>query len=123
MTSRLKGVICYDPGVESNNHKRHHKTGIYSVCAVCSACNAGLSRTSFVVKQLKMNNGNDVVKMTEALPLALLALRAKIATAKNLHPERLGALYPKYCAVMKQIREEKGLSIEELSALSGLSEN
>ena len=61
--------------------------------------------------------------MTEALPLALLDLRAKIATAKNLHPERLGTLYTRYCSVMKQIREEKDLSIEELSALSGLSEN
>ena len=71
----------------------------------------------------KMNNLNDVVKMSEALPLALLDLRAKIATAKNLHPERLGTLYPRYCSVMKQIREEKDLSIEELSALSGSSED
>src|SRR6266436_1179695 len=71
----------------------------------------------------KMNNHNDVVKMTEALPLALLDLRAKIATAKNLHPEDLGKLYTRYSSVMKQIREEKDLSIEELSALSGLSEN
>jgi ribosome-binding protein aMBF1 (putative translation factor) len=70
-----------------------------------------------------MNIGNDVVKMSEALPLALLELRAKIATAKNLHPESLGKLYTRYCSVMKQIREEKDLSIEELSALSGLSEN
>jgi len=31
----------------------------------------------------KMNNLNDVVKMTEALPLALLDLRAKIATANT----------------------------------------
>jgi len=70
-----------------------------------------------------MNNLNDVVKMTEALPLALLDLRAKIATAKNLHPERMGTLYARYCSVMKQIREEKDLSIEELSALSGSSED
>jgi hypothetical protein len=55
--------------------------------------------------------------------LALLDARVKIATAKNLHPERLGKLYPRYCSVMMQIREEKDLSIEELSALSGLSEN
>ena len=61
--------------------------------------------------------------MTEALPLALLDLRAKIATAKNLHPERLGTLHTRYCSVMKQIRKEKDLSTEELSALSGLSEN
>jgi hypothetical protein len=74
-------------------------------------------------KSQKMNNLNDVVKMSEALPLALLELRAKIATAKDLHPERLVALYPRYCSVMKQIREEQYLSIEELSALSGLSEN
>jgi transcriptional regulator with XRE-family HTH domain len=71
----------------------------------------------------KMNNHNDVVKMSEALPLPLLDLRVKIATAKNLHPERLGTLYPRYCSVMKQIREEKDLSVEQLSALSGLSEN
>src|SRR5271165_2740911 len=70
-----------------------------------------------------MNISSDVVKMSEALPLALLDLRAKIATAKNLHPERLVALYPRYCSVMKQIREEKDLSIEELSALSGSSED
>jgi ribosome-binding protein aMBF1 (putative translation factor) len=70
-----------------------------------------------------MNNLNDVVKITEALPLALLELRAKIATAKNLHPERLGALYTRYCSVMRQIRGEKDLSIEELSALSGSSED
>jgi hypothetical protein len=42
-----------------------------------------------------MNNLNHVVKMSEALPLALLDLRAKIATAKNFHPERLGAFYPR----------------------------
>jgi ribosome-binding protein aMBF1 (putative translation factor) len=66
---------------------------------------------------------NDVVKMTEALPLALLDLRAKIATAKNLHPECLGTLYTRYCSVMKQIREEKGLSFVKLSALSGSSED
>ena len=70
-----------------------------------------------------MNIGNDIVEMTEALPLALLDLRAKIATAKNLYPERLGTLRTRYCSVMKQIREEKDLSVEELSALSGLSEN
>jgi transcriptional regulator with XRE-family HTH domain len=70
-----------------------------------------------------MNIRNDVVKMAEALPLALLDLRAKIATAKHLHPERMGTLYARYCSVMKQIREEKDLSITELSALSGLSEN
>ena len=70
-----------------------------------------------------MNNGNDVVKMSEVLPLALLDLRAKIATAKNLHPERLGTLHARYCAVIGQIREEKDLSIEELSALSGLSKD
>jgi ribosome-binding protein aMBF1 (putative translation factor) len=70
-----------------------------------------------------MNNRNDVVKMAEALPLALLDLRAKIATAKNLHPECMGTLYARYCSVMKQIREEKGLSIEELSALSGFPED
>jgi DNA-binding transcriptional regulator YiaG len=70
-----------------------------------------------------MNNLNDIVKISETLPLSLLDLRGKIATAKNLHPERLGALYARYCYVMKQIREEKDLSIEELSALSGLSEN
>ena len=65
---------------------------------------------------------NDVVKMSEVLPLALLDLRAKIATAKNLHPGRLGTLYTRYCSVMKEIRKEKDISIEELSALSGLSE-
>ena len=70
-----------------------------------------------------MNISNDVVEMTEALPLALLDLRAKIATANNLYPERLGNLYTRYCSLMKQIREEKDLSLEELSALSGLSEN
>jgi ribosome-binding protein aMBF1 (putative translation factor) len=70
-----------------------------------------------------MNNGNDVVKLSEVLPLALLDLRAKIATAKNLHPERLGTLHARYCSVMKQLREEKDLSFEELSALSGSSEN
>ena len=70
-----------------------------------------------------MNIGNDVVKMTEVLPLALLDLRAKIATAQTRHPERLGNLYTRYCSVMKQIREEKDTSIEELSALSGLSES
>lgn len=70
-----------------------------------------------------MNNLNDVVKITEALPLALLDLRVKIATAKNLHPERMGTLYARYCSVMKQIREEKDLSIEELSALSGSCED
>jgi transcriptional regulator with XRE-family HTH domain len=68
-----------------------------------------------------MNNLNDVVKMTEVLPLALLELRAKIATAKHLHPERMGTLYARYCCLMRQIREEKDLSIEELSALSGSS--
>jgi ribosome-binding protein aMBF1 (putative translation factor) len=70
-----------------------------------------------------MNICNDVVKMTEVVPLALLDLRGKIATAKDHHPERLGALYARYCSVMKQIREEKNVSVEELSALSGLSEN
>src|ERR1700674_1761133 len=70
-----------------------------------------------------MNISNDVVKMAEALPLALLDLRAKIATAQTRHPERLGNLYTRYCSVMKQIREEKGLSFVELSALSGLSKN
>lgn len=61
--------------------------------------------------------------MSEALPLALLDLRAKIVTAQARHPERLGKLYPQYCHVIKQIREEQYLSIEELSALSGLSED
>ena len=70
-----------------------------------------------------MNMPNDVVKMTEVLPLALLDLRAKIATAQARHPERLGNLYTRYCSVMEQIREEKDLSIEELHALSGSSED
>ena len=70
-----------------------------------------------------MKIANDVVKMTEVLPLALLNLRAKIATAKNLHPERLGTLRARYCSVMKQIREERNLTIAELCALSGLSED
>jgi ribosome-binding protein aMBF1 (putative translation factor) len=70
-----------------------------------------------------MNMRNDIVKMTEALPLALLDLRAKIATAQACHPERLGKLYARYCSVLRQIREEKDLSIKELSALSGSSED
>ena len=70
-----------------------------------------------------MNMRNNVVKMTEVLPLALLDLRAKIATAQTRHPERLGTLYTQYCSVMRQIRKEKDLSIEELSALSGSSED
>ena len=70
-----------------------------------------------------MKISNDVVKMSEVFALALLDLRVKIATAKNLYPERLGTLYARYCTVMKQIRAEKDLSIEELSALSGLSED
>ena len=61
--------------------------------------------------------------MAEVLPLALLDLRAKIATAQTRHPERLGTLRARYCSVMKQIREEQNLTIAELSALSGLSEN
>src|SRR5271165_3761462 len=44
-------------------------------------------------------------KMTEALRLALLNLRAKIATANNLPPERLGTLYARYCYVLTQLRE------------------
>jgi hypothetical protein len=74
-------------------------------------------------QRVRMNMRNDVVEMTEALPLALLNLRAKIATAKDLHPERLGTLHARYCCVMKLIRAEKDLPVEELSALSGLSEN
>jgi DNA-binding transcriptional regulator YiaG len=70
-----------------------------------------------------MNNRNDLVEISEALPLALLDLRAKIVTAQARHPERLGTLYPQYCHVIKQIREGQYLSIEELSALSGLSED
>ena len=70
-----------------------------------------------------MKISNDVVKMSEVLPLALLDLRAKIATAQTCHPERLGTLYARYCTVMKQIREEQDLSVEELCALSGLSED
>jgi hypothetical protein len=49
----------------------------------------------------KMNNLNDVVKISETLPLALLDLRAKIVTAKSRHPEDLGKLYTRYCSVMK----------------------
>jgi DNA-binding transcriptional regulator YiaG len=74
-------------------------------------------------QRVKMNKRNDVIKMAEALPLALLDLRAKIATAKNLHPERLGALYTRYCSILVQIREERNLTIAELCALSGLSED
>jgi hypothetical protein len=59
----------------------------------------------------------------QALPLALLDLPAKIATAQSRHPERLGHLYRRYRSLMKQIREEKELSMEELSALSGSSED
>jgi ribosome-binding protein aMBF1 (putative translation factor) len=70
-----------------------------------------------------MNNLRHVVKMSEALPLALLDLRAKIVTAQARHPERLGKLYPQYRHVIKQIREEKDLSVEQLSALSGSSED
>jgi transcriptional regulator with XRE-family HTH domain len=88
-----------------------------------SCFNAGLPRSSFAGKHSQMKNRNDAVKMSEALPLALLDLRAKIATAQTRHPERLRKLYPRYCSVMKQIREEKDLSITEVSALSGLSEN
>jgi ribosome-binding protein aMBF1 (putative translation factor) len=76
---------------------------------------------------VKMKIANNVVKMTEVLPLvlplALLDLRAKIATAQTCHPERLGTLRARYCSVMRQVREEKDLSIEELSALSGSSKN
>jgi transcriptional regulator with XRE-family HTH domain len=68
-----------------------------------------------------MNIGDDVVKISDVPPLALLDLRAKIATAKNLYPERLDTLYTWYCSVLKQIREEKDLTIEELSALCGSS--
>jgi ribosome-binding protein aMBF1 (putative translation factor) len=70
-----------------------------------------------------MNMHNDVITMSEALPLASLDLRAKIATSQTRHPERLVTLYTRYCSVMKQIREEKDLSLEELSALSGSSED
>jgi transcriptional regulator with XRE-family HTH domain len=75
------------------------------------------------VATVKMKISSNVVKMSEVLPLALLNLRGKIATAKNLHPERLGTLRARYCSVMRQVREEKDLSIEELSALSGSSKN
>jgi transcriptional regulator with XRE-family HTH domain len=70
-----------------------------------------------------MNMRNDVVKLAEVLPLALLDLRAKIATAQTRHPERLGTLYAQYCSILVQIREERNLTIAELSALSGLSED
>jgi len=69
----------------------------------------------------KMNIGDDVVKISDVPPLALLDLVGKIMTAKKLHPERLRELYPRYCSVLKQIRQEKNLSIEELFALSGSS--
>ena len=52
---------------------------------------------------------------------SLLDLVGKITIAKNLHPERLGTLYIQYASVMKQIREEKDLTIQELSALCGSS--
>jgi transcriptional regulator with XRE-family HTH domain len=69
-----------------------------------------------------MNVGNDVVNISDVPPLALLDLRAKIATAQKLHPERLGRLFTRYCSLLKQIREQKDLTIRQLSALCGSSE-
>jgi transcriptional regulator with XRE-family HTH domain len=70
----------------------------------------------------KMKISNDVVKISDVPPLAFLDLAGKIATAKNLHPERLGELYTRFCSVLKQIREEKDLTVAEVSALSGSAE-
>ena len=70
-----------------------------------------------------MNDHNDAVTITEVPALALLDLRTKIAAAKRRNPEHLDALYPRYRSVMRQIREEKDITIAELSALSGLSDD
>ena len=69
-----------------------------------------------------MKIDNHAVKIAEVPPLHLLDLRAKIEAAKRLYPDRLGTLHARYSAVMKQIREEKHISIKELSALCGSSE-
>ena len=70
-----------------------------------------------------MNIANDVVKISDVPPLALLDLVGKIMTAKKLHPERLDELYSRYCCVIKEIREEKNITAKELSALSGSSKD
>ena len=68
-----------------------------------------------------MNIGDDVVNISDVPPLALLDLAGKIMTAKKLHSECLGELYARYRVLLKQIREEKDITIKELSALCGSS--
>ena len=68
-----------------------------------------------------MNIGDDVVNISDVPPLALLDLAGKIMTAKKLHCECLGELYARYRVLLKQIREEKDITIKELSALCGSS--
>ena len=63
------------------------------------------------------------LKIAKILPLAFADTFRRISSAERNEPERLSKLYLRFGSILKQIRVKKGLTIQGLSALSGVRED
>jgi len=61
------------------------------------------------------------LKIAKILPLAFADTLRRICAERN-DPEHLSTLYLRFGSILKQIREKRGLTIQELSVLSGVPE-
>jgi hypothetical protein len=62
------------------------------------------------------------LKIAKILPLAFADTLRQIRYAERNDPERLSKLYLRFGSILKQIRVKKGLTIQELTVLSGVPE-
>jgi transcriptional regulator with XRE-family HTH domain len=62
------------------------------------------------------------LKIAKILPLAFADTLRQIRSAERNDPERLSKLYLRFGSILKRIREKRGLTIQELSVLSGVPE-
>jgi transcriptional regulator with XRE-family HTH domain len=63
------------------------------------------------------------LKIDKILPLAFADTLRQITSAERNNPERLTKLYLRFGAILKRIREKRGLTIQGLSVLSGVRED
>jgi DNA-binding transcriptional regulator YiaG len=62
------------------------------------------------------------LQIAKILPLAFADTLRRICAERN-DPEHLSTLYLRFGSILKQIREKRGLTIQGLSALSGMPED
>ena len=62
------------------------------------------------------------LQIAKILPLAFADTLRQIRSAERNDPERLSKLYLRFGSILKQIRVKKGLTIQELTVLSGVPE-